>query len=177
MLERAPNLLRSGSLEPLTFYLELEPGTKADLEVVARASLAFASAVREIAFVLDPSLSMRVELVSGTEGSLSLNSLLRFFGKEDATARQNVKIIALSMVGFFTVQTIEFGYQQFLSYLTAQGGQTELSRAQINEMAEKAAEAVARRVGAPQGQKGLPRTANRPCCKGRDCRARLAGRP
>ena len=41
----------------------------------------------EIAFVLDPSLSMRVELVSGTEGSLSLNSLLRFFGKEDATTQ------------------------------------------------------------------------------------------
>ena len=32
-----------------------------------------------------------------------------------------MKIIALSMVGFFTVQTIEFGYQQFLSYLTGSG--------------------------------------------------------
>jgi hypothetical protein len=37
---------------PISLYLELEPETAADLEVVARATLAFSAAVKELAYVL-----------------------------------------------------------------------------------------------------------------------------
>jgi hypothetical protein len=63
--------------ESISLYLELEPNRKADIEVVSRAALAFSAAVKEMAYILDPSIELRIELASGTEGSLSLNSVLR----------------------------------------------------------------------------------------------------
>jgi hypothetical protein len=62
---------------PLSLYLDLEPGQTADLEVVAKASLAFVAALKEIAFQIDPLLEIRVELDSGTKGSPSLNARLK----------------------------------------------------------------------------------------------------
>jgi hypothetical protein len=148
-----PDLLKSGTLETLTLYIDLAPDTKADLEVVARASLAFASAVRELSFVLDPSLGIRIELVSGTEGSLSLNSLLRFFGKPDATARQNIKVIALAMATFFSVKTVEWTYERVLDHFIASEEQPSFSPEQIEQIIERTAATVARRVGAPQAER------------------------
>lgn len=43
--------------------------------VVARAALSWSAAIKELAFVLDPSLEVRVEIDSGTQCSFSLNSL------------------------------------------------------------------------------------------------------
>jgi hypothetical protein len=62
---------------PVSLYLDLEKGEVADLEVVARTALAFSAAIKELAFILEPGAEVRVELVSGTEGSLSLNSIVR----------------------------------------------------------------------------------------------------
>jgi hypothetical protein len=47
--------------------------------------LAFTGAVRELAYVLDPSLDIRVELASGTDGNLSLNSILKTADGKDLT--------------------------------------------------------------------------------------------
>ncbi|MER8603351.1 hypothetical protein NKH48_06120 [Mesorhizobium sp. M1233] len=87
-------------MDRLNLYLDLVPGELADLEVVAKASLAFANAVREIAYIVDPSLSIKLELESGTEGSLSLNSVIRFIEKQipDPVTR---KIIVVSVVLWF----------------------------------------------------------------------------
>lgn len=62
----------------LTLYIDLEKGRKADLEAVARASLAYADAVREIAAFLDPFSDTRIDLLSTTEASLSLNTKISF---------------------------------------------------------------------------------------------------
>lgn len=62
---------------PISLYLELEPDQIADLEVVANASLAFVKALREVAYQIDPSLEIRVEIDSGTKGSLSINARIR----------------------------------------------------------------------------------------------------
>lgn len=62
---------------PFSLYLQLEEGARANLDVVARTSLAFVELVREVAFIIDPTLDVRVELQSGTEGSLSLNALIK----------------------------------------------------------------------------------------------------
>ena len=69
-------------MDRLNLYLELEPGQLADLEVVARASISFVEAVREVAYIVDPSVTIRLELESGTEGSLSLNSVIKYIKKQ-----------------------------------------------------------------------------------------------
>ena len=54
--------------ETISLYLELEPGKKADFEVVGRAAAAFAEAVKEIAYLLEPGLEIKLEFDSGKEG-------------------------------------------------------------------------------------------------------------
>lgn len=61
---------------PLSLYLDLKPGEKADLEVVAQAVLHWVSGLRSAASAIDPSAQIRVELLNASEGSLSLNALL-----------------------------------------------------------------------------------------------------
>jgi hypothetical protein len=61
----------------LCLYLDLIPGEKADLEAISRAVLALSAALHNAAYILEPSSSIRIELVSGNEGSLSLNSIIK----------------------------------------------------------------------------------------------------
>ncbi|MBX3514054.1 MAG: hypothetical protein KF750_10750 [Xanthobacteraceae bacterium] len=63
--------------DSVTLYLGLKPGERADLEVVGFATAAFGEAVKEIAFILDPGLEIRLEFESATEGSLKLKAILR----------------------------------------------------------------------------------------------------
>jgi|SRR5271155_6161517 len=48
---------------PLSVYLDLFDGRKADLEVVARASLALASAIREVAYANNEELNRMLSLI------------------------------------------------------------------------------------------------------------------
>ncbi|RSV41504.1 hypothetical protein CA234_09525 [Sphingomonas sp. ABOLE] len=66
---------------PISLYLDLAPGRVADLSVVAYAALAWDALIKEIASVVDPSLDVRVELVSGEDGSLWLRSLIKAISK------------------------------------------------------------------------------------------------
>lgn len=63
--------------QPISLYLDLEDDASADLEIVSRAALSFAKALREIAQYVDPATTVRIELESGTRGSFSLNSVVR----------------------------------------------------------------------------------------------------
>lgn len=85
----------------LNFYIELEPGKLADLEVVAKSSLSFSEVVKEIAYVVDPSLVIRLEFESGTEGSLSVNSVVKFLRQQvyDPFVRKTVIIAVLVWFG------------------------------------------------------------------------------
>lgn len=88
-------------MERLNLYLDLEPGEFADLEVVAKASLAFAEAVREIAYTVDPFAEIRLELESGSEGSLSINSIVRFV-RGTLSDRAAWRTVALATSLWFT---------------------------------------------------------------------------
>ena len=59
----------------ISIYFGLERGRSANLEVVAEASIAWVSAIREMALIVDPSLDVTVEIVDGDQGSLWLNTL------------------------------------------------------------------------------------------------------
>lgn len=61
---------------PLRLYFKLEDGHTANAEVIARASLAFIAGVRELTYVLDPTLKIQIGIQGHAEGSLWEDLLL-----------------------------------------------------------------------------------------------------
>jgi hypothetical protein len=88
-----------GAAAPFSLYLEIEKGKVANMEVVARASIAFVDLVKEVAFIIDPTLDVQVQLQSGTEGSLFLNTLIRDL-KDPAKRKRTLKAIAIALLIF-----------------------------------------------------------------------------
>ncbi len=134
---------------PISLYIALEDGRKADLEVVARASLAFARALRESAAMYDPLADVRIELINSTEGSLSLNAVVSWLksktGIEDEAALR-AAVIALSV--WFTTEVGNWGVAKALDHLTNQNVQQtlKLSDEELQKLAEMVAVALERRV-------------------------------
>lgn len=124
---------------PVSLYLQLEEGKTADMEVVARAALAFSAAVKSAVFELDPNAEVRVELVSGTEGSLSLNSVIRTFNEQ----RKPIAVVAaLTVLSWF-------GQHYFEDFMDALHGHSELSEEEKKSIARAVADELARRSEAP----------------------------
>lgn len=61
---------------PLRLYYQLEEGHTANAEVVARSSLAFIAGVKELSYVLDPSLKLQIGISGHEDGSLWEDLLL-----------------------------------------------------------------------------------------------------
>lgn len=61
---------------PLRLYYKLEDDHTANAEVIARASLAFIAGVKELAYVLDPSLKVQIGIRGHADGSLWEDLLL-----------------------------------------------------------------------------------------------------
>jgi hypothetical protein len=121
--------------EKISLYIGLEPDTKADFEVVGRAAAAFADVVREIAYILEPGLEIKLEFDSGTEGSLSLNALLKSTTPTDRRAA----LIAIAMVvgGWFVQDLRTYGVGKFMdAYLTPEQ-KKELSDADVDRIAKR----------------------------------------
>jgi hypothetical protein len=104
----------TATAEPISLYLELEPGQTADLEVVARAALAFAAAIREAAFVLDPSLEISLGFESGTEGSLSLNSIIRSIKNNTKLDPATIKTLIIMVIFWFSTDIRQWTVQEGL---------------------------------------------------------------
>lgn len=123
--------------QEVSLYLELQEGRKADLATAARAALAFDAALKEIAFSLDPFASIRVELESGTEGSLSLNSIINAAKLDKA----RLKAIAWGIAAFFVADTSSYTYQKILDRLFSE---PEIHQTMTQEEIEKLASAIVR---------------------------------
>jgi hypothetical protein len=113
------------------------PGAKADLEIVARVALAFASAIREAAYIIDPSLEIRLELVSGTEGSLSLNSIIKSIRVGDLLSRRNLITLAFLGIAWFRQETISWIFQEVLDHVSGKSESHQLSEEEIEAIAKK----------------------------------------
>jgi hypothetical protein len=126
---------------PITLYLDLEPGQVADLEVVARASLAFAAAVKDLAYIIDPSLDLRIELESGTEGSLGLNNRLRNL-KEKAGETFTLAAVIGGVMGWFGGEVAHYGFEKLMEHITGEDhrGFTPEQRKEFEEMLRKSRE-------------------------------------
>ncbi len=91
-------------LAPLNLYLDLRPDSLADMEVVGHVSIAFVAMVREVAYIIDPSLDIRVELKRGSEGSLSLDTLIADI--KDPTKRKKTLIAVAVAASLFFAQDV-----------------------------------------------------------------------
>lgn len=99
---------------PLSLYLDIEEGQSPDLEAVARASIAFSQAVKETAYILDPSARVTTRLVSGTEGSLFINGLIEAVGITDASTRRLlIATIVATVPGWFFLKPVDMLAERF----------------------------------------------------------------
>jgi hypothetical protein len=103
--------------ETITLYLDLKAGEKADFEVVGLAAAAFAEAVKEIAFFLEPGIQIKLEFESGTEGSLKLKAALKLLSNK--AGRHGALVGIISTVGILLVNDFrQYGVEKLLdSYL------------------------------------------------------------
>jgi hypothetical protein len=135
---------------PISLYLDLAVGKKADLEIVSHAALAFAGAIREAAYIIDPSLKLRIELISGTESSLSLNSLIKSVNPKDIISKRNLLTLASVALIWFRHETLVWSYQEFLNLLKSDPGATHLSVDDTEAIAQRAADIIEKGLAAKQ---------------------------
>lgn len=127
--------------EPISLYIQLEQGEKANLEVIARASLAFAAAIKDVVYVLDPSLDIRIDLASGTEGSLSLNSIIKTVKTAYASEDLTLKVVTIVVLCWFGEQVAEWGVHKLMDTLVGPAEHT-LSEADLAKLAELVAKQI-----------------------------------
>ncbi|HJE22118.1 MAG TPA: hypothetical protein K8W01_00455 [Methylorubrum populi] len=154
--------------DQLSLYIDLHKGQKADLEAAARASLAFAEAVREIAEFLDPFVDVQLELLDTSEGSLFVNARVKLV----AFAAEHQKTLwALSLVsaGWIGGQVAEFGSHKVLSkgWESLFGAEaSNLSDEDKQDIAERAAKAVEAKAGERSSRQVIAELAQDPAVKG-----------
>lgn len=137
---------------PISLYLDLAEGESANIEVVARAALAWSAAVKELAYVIDPSMDVELELVSGTEGSLDLNACLVAFSKF-AEQRPKLATVIITSLTWFMVQTGSYTYERVLDWLTGKDAPPvvkQLSKEEIQAIAREVINAQEKQIAAEQ---------------------------
>lgn len=92
-----------GDPTPISLYIDLLPGTSAEIEVVSRAAIAWSELIREAVFLVEPFAEVRVELVSGTKGSINLNSLINA-SRGVVNDPKKLKAVAIGLALFFSGQ-------------------------------------------------------------------------
>jgi hypothetical protein len=150
----------------VSLYLDLETGQVADIEVVARAALAFSAAIKVLAAELAPEADVRVELVSGTEGSLSLNSLIRGAGM--FVTKERLQQVAIGIMTYFAMQVAENTSQDVINHIRGKdvpqavqlsdADVQRIARAVQNETARKQAQQVYKEVERDPAIKGVGAT-------------------
>lgn len=142
--EAAGAELRGGA--PVCLYLDIHRGQRPDLEAVANAALAFNAAIKELSFVLDPSQEIKVDFLSGTEGSLFLNSIIRFVKSKDLTSKKNLYRIAAAIFIYFAGHTRDYGVDKFLDKLIGLDDSVHLSETDKHDIISGASEAVTKEL-------------------------------
>jgi hypothetical protein len=150
------------SVQPLSLYFDTEPGRHPDLIVVGRAAIAFSAALHELAYVLDPSLTIRIELQSSTPGSLSLNSLIRTVGRGPtaALAARGLVIGAATWFGHFAMDWTATKIMDELYNSVRSAPEPEMSPQDLERLAAKLDEAMRKRA-AEQHVQGVYREVDR----------------
>jgi hypothetical protein len=137
--------------ETVTLYLGLKEGEKADFEVVGLASAAFAEAVKEISYILEPGLEVRLEFDSGTEGSLKLKAILKSLETPERRRRALVSIVGT--IGLVLINDIRgYGTGKLLDLFFSPEQRKELSDEDIARIAQAVIDINKGKIAKPQMQ-------------------------
>jgi hypothetical protein len=113
----------------------LKEGEKADFEVVGRAAAAFAEAVKEISYILEPGLEVRLEFDSGTEGSLKLKAILKSVHSPES--RRAALLAIIGTVGTVLITDLRgYGTGKLLDRLFAAEQRQQLSDEDVERIAK-----------------------------------------
>ncbi|MGO4137907.1 hypothetical protein ACEQ6A_25610 [Rhizobium brockwellii] len=138
--------------QQISLYLELRPGSKVDLETAARAALAFDALLKELAFAVDPFSTVRVELESGTEGSLSLNSVIKAVKGEITPKR--LSAIAAGVLIWFGEQSASWTHGKVMDLLFSDTEVNEtMTKEEIDAIAEDVLRILKNKAGEQQAGK------------------------
>jgi hypothetical protein len=85
---------------PISLYFDVPDGQHPDLEVVARTTIEWIEAIRDLASIIAPDLRFEIELVETEDGSLWLSNLLRAVKDGD---RKALASIVGAVVVFFAM--------------------------------------------------------------------------
>lgn len=112
----------------LSLYLDLEKGVSPDFDVALRAALAWSSAIKEIAYVVDPGVQIRIEFDGTYGGSLGFNAKLRAMLSRTQEAAQSVhraatdpQVVRTAVVSatiWAMMNLAEYSFARVMDYLT-----------------------------------------------------------
>ena len=80
---------------------------------MAKSALSYSAAIREAAYILDPSLEIRIEIERGEEGSLSIETIIKKIRQiKQATESDptDLRTIAIVFALWLTGQGFQYGY-------------------------------------------------------------------
>lgn len=75
---------------PISLYFDIPKGEHPDLEVVARATIEWIEAIRDVASIVAPDLEYEIEFVETEEGSLWLSNLIKAVREGDRAALTSI---------------------------------------------------------------------------------------
>lgn len=124
-------------IEPMSLYLALQKDSFASLEALAEVALSFGAAVRDAAFIIDPSIDVRIELRSGAEGSFSFNTLIKALNPRDALSRINLKALSYLCLIWFSSKGAEYAFEKVLDHFFANQEMQHISDVDQQAIAQK----------------------------------------
>jgi hypothetical protein len=119
--------------ETISLYLELKRDEKAEFEVVGLAAAAFAEAVKEIAYVVEPGIEVRLEFDSGTEGSLRLSAILKSLGTAEGR-RTALLTVIVTVATTLAHDVASYGLNKFLDLFLTSEQRQQLSDEDIERI-------------------------------------------
>ncbi len=125
----------------LTLYIDLQQGTRLDLEAAANAALAWSRLIKTIGQHVDPLNVWQVELGGTRPGSLRLGSIIRL--PDNAEKRGMVKGAIFASVLFVFQSVGAWGISEVMDYMTGRDAPPEVRGLSEEDMRLLAGEIVA----------------------------------
>jgi hypothetical protein len=92
---------------PFLLFINTIEGMRVDLNAFSRSSIELCDLVKEIAYVLDPSASVNIEIFDAKDGSLDLKSFIKIFAKDSKFENLTLRAILIAVL----VQLFLFGIE------------------------------------------------------------------
>lgn len=132
------------TVAPISLYFGVEEGRRADLEVIAKATIEWVELIRELASVVAPGVEFDIEFVESEEGSVWLSNLLKAARDGD---RKALAAITYAVLLFFAASPALHLQTDFGDAVLEKLGHThevELTEEDKADIANKVAEAIER---------------------------------